>query len=96
MSETEEHARSSLLPYDGPPTSKASILAMWLLQRLVAYAWKLQGIVLAWYKKNLVKYERFATRRRLYLFFFVLGLMVRRLPFIGSPPLINIQFIRVL
>jgi hypothetical protein len=71
------------------------MLGMWLLQRLVAHIWRLHDRILAWYKKNLAKYERFATRRRLYLLFFVLGLMVRRLPFIGSPPLINIQFVRV-
>jgi hypothetical protein len=68
---------------------------MWLLQHLVAYIWRLRDRMQAWYKKNLAKYERFATTRRLYLLFFVLGLMVRRLPFVGSPPLINIQVVRV-
>ena len=97
MSEDEEQARDSLLPtrHNGPPTSKAAMLAIWLLHRLIAHIWRLRDRLLVWYKKNLVKYERFATRQRLYLIFFVLGLMVRRLPFIGSPPLINIQFVRV-
>lgn len=97
MNENEEHAHTSFLPtpHEGTPTSKTALWAMWILQRLVPHVWKLHDRVLAWYRNNLAKYEHFATRQRLFLLFFVLGLMVRRLPFVGSPPLINIQFIRV-
>ena len=98
----EQHAHTNFptfLPtqrFDGLSTSKASMLAVWLLQRLVDRLLTLRNTSLVWYNKNLAKYERFATRRRLCLFFFLLGLAIRRLPFIGSPPMINIQFVRVL
>jgi len=110
MSDNEEHARTSLLPtrHDGPPTSKALMLAMWFLQRLIAYIWRLRDRGLIWsrrilaqyqrilaqYQRILAQYEHLATKRRLCLLSFVLGLMVRRLPFLGTP-LINIQFVRI-
>lgn len=77
------------------PTSKAFMLATWILQRLIARFIRLRYTGFAWYRKNLSQYERFATGRRLYFLCFLLGLALRRLPFIGSPPLINIQFVQV-
>jgi len=97
MSEDEELTRGSLLPsgrFDRP-TSNASMLGAWILQRLIARFFRLRYAAMAWYKTNLPKYERFASGRRLYFLCFLLGLALRRLPFIGSPPLINIQIVQV-
>ncbi|KAG6915745.1 hypothetical protein DXG01_010042 [Tephrocybe rancida] len=77
------------------PTTKSFILADWLLQRIVANLLRLRVTAFDWYWKNLAKYRHHFTTRRLYFLFFILGLMVRRLPFVGSPPILNIQLIRL-
>ncbi|KAG6855364.1 hypothetical protein H0H87_004309 [Tephrocybe sp. NHM501043] len=76
------------------PSSKSFILADWLLQHIAAYILRLRVKTFEWYWKNLARYRHHFTTRRLYFLFFALGLMVRRLPFIGSPPILNIQLIR--
>ncbi|KAG6853026.1 hypothetical protein C0991_007397 [Blastosporella zonata] len=77
------------------PSSKSFILADWLLQHVVARLLRLRVKAFDWYWKNLAKYRHLLTTRRLYFLFFILGLMVRRLPFVGSPPILNIQLVRL-
>ncbi|KAF9462727.1 Mif2/CENP-C like-domain-containing protein [Collybia nuda] len=97
MSEGEDLIQGRLMPPNtfDRPASKALMLATWILQRLIARFIRLRYTGLAWYRKNLSKYERYATGRRLYFMCFLLGLALRRLPFIGSPPMLNIQFVSV-
>ena len=77
------------------PTSKTFLLAEWILKHLVTHFLRLRSKAFDWYWHNLARYQHHFTTRRLYLFFFVLGLMIRRLPFIGSPPILNFQFVRL-
>jgi hypothetical protein len=97
MREGEDLIQGRILPSSqlDRPTSKFTMLAMWILQRLMERFVRLRYTGLSWYRKNLSQYERFATGRRLYFLCFLLGLALRRLPFIGSPPLIKIQFVQV-
>ncbi|GLB34531.1 putative mif2/CENP-C like [Lyophyllum shimeji] len=76
------------------PSTKTLLLADWLLQRLVARLLTLRAQAFDWYWRHLARYRHLFQGRRLYFLFFLLGLMVRRLPFIGSPPILNIQLIR--
>lgn len=96
--EVEDHSHGSLLPsfrFLHRPSSKVSLLLAWLLPRLIARFTRFRYEALVWCKDTLPQYARFASGRRLYFLFFLLGLALRRLPFIGSPPLVNIQIVRV-
>ncbi|KAF8077559.1 Mif2/CENP-C like-domain-containing protein [Lyophyllum atratum] len=77
------------------PSSKSLVLADWILQRVILNLLRLRTRAFAWYWKNLARYQHYFAGRRLYFIFFLLGLAVRRLPFIGSPPILNIQLIRM-
>ncbi|KAF5369177.1 hypothetical protein D9615_009954 [Tricholomella constricta] len=77
------------------PTSKTLMLADWLLQRITLRLIKLRAQAFAWYWNHLAKYQHYVSGRRLYLICFLFGLLVRRLPFIGSPPILNVQLIRL-
>ncbi|KAG5643221.1 hypothetical protein DXG03_001344 [Asterophora parasitica] len=77
------------------PSSKTLILADWLLQRMVLQLIKLRAQAFDWYWRYLARYQHLFTGRRLYFVFFLLGLMVRRMPFVGSPPILNVQLIRL-
>ncbi|RDB22217.1 hypothetical protein Hypma_010701 [Hypsizygus marmoreus] len=83
------------VPFNRRPTTKAAMLLHWFFQRLITRLLQLRVTVLTWYRRHLSEFERYFMGRRLYFICFVLGLMIRRLPFIGSPPLLNIQIIRV-
>ncbi|KAG6902257.1 hypothetical protein C0995_002629 [Termitomyces sp. Mi166 len=75
------------------PTSKTFLLAEWFLKHLVTYFLRLRSKAFDLYWYNLARYQHHFTTRRLYLLFFVFGLIIRRLPFIGSPPMLNIQIL---
>ncbi|KAG6811434.1 hypothetical protein H0H92_007395 [Tricholoma furcatifolium] len=77
------------------PSSKSFMVADWLLQHILAYFFRFRARAYDWYWLTLTRYRHHFTPRRLYFLFFVLGLMIRRLPFIGSPPILNIQLIRL-
>ena len=66
----------------------------WLVPRLIDRFIRIRTAALVCYQRYLAKYEGIFSGRRLCLIFFILGLIVRRLPFIGSPPILNIQLIR--
>ncbi|KAF8884818.1 Mif2/CENP-C like-domain-containing protein [Infundibulicybe gibba] len=92
----EEATRRSFLPSHlfEQPTSRAAILIAWLLEGLLIRIKPFQRQLISSYKSAVWKCRPYATPRRLYLLSFILGLLVRRLPFIGTLPLINIQVIR--
>ncbi|KAG5650631.1 hypothetical protein H0H81_011544 [Sphagnurus paluster] len=90
----EDHLGSGA-PTTALPSSKSLILIDWLLQRAMVHFVRLRTRAFAWYWRHLARYRHWASGRRLYFLCFLLGLMIRRLPFIGSPPILNLQLIRV-
>jgi hypothetical protein len=86
-------------PLDTPPPmflnetlSKTVMLLSWVMKLLKARVGEYQAVIMRIYKRRVAQYM---NTQRLCLICFVLGLAVRRLPFVGSPPILNIQFIGV-
>lgn len=74
------------------PLTKTMMLLTWLIKLLKARVGEYQAVIMRIYKRRVAQYM---NMQRLCLICFVLGLAVRRLPFVGSPPILNIQFIGV-
>ncbi|PBK93267.1 hypothetical protein ARMGADRAFT_1012959 [Armillaria gallica] len=89
--------RKSRLPHE-LTTSKAFILLGWLFERFLKRFAVYRKLLLIWSKRARFMFHQHMHGGRAYALFFVLGLLLRSMPFPGksslTPPRINIQFIR--
>ncbi|SJL12278.1 uncharacterized protein ARMOST_15701 [Armillaria ostoyae] len=89
--------RKSSLPHE-LTTSKAFILLGWLFERFLKRFAVYRKLLLIWSKRARFMFHQHMHGGRAYALFFVLGLLLRSMPFPGksslTPPRVNIQFIR--
>ncbi|KAK0496765.1 Mif2/CENP-C like-domain-containing protein [Armillaria luteobubalina] len=89
--------RKSRLPHE-LTTSKAFILLGWLFERFLKRFAIYRKLLLIWSKRARFMFHQHMHGGRAYALFFILGLLLRSVPFPGksslTPPRVNIQFIR--